>query len=212
MIYQLAAIVRDVRICLDQNQRDGQLLETGERDTLSLDTIIISKVEEAVERVESVAPAHLLEEGHTFGDSVVWGEKESGRVMLPDDFMRLVAFRMSDWERTLYSAISADTGEYAKQSSRYKGIRGNVQRPVCAIVNGASGKELEFYSCNSEEAYVSRGSYIPYPRIDENGGIDISERCYIAVVYTIASLVLTTYGEREQSNELAEKAQTILRV
>ena len=40
-------------------------------------------------------------------------------------------------------AISADDPLYDLQSSRYKGIRGNVQKPVCAVVNRAEGKVLE---------------------------------------------------------------------
>ena len=161
-------------------------------------------------RVETSAPVHFLEEGHDFGDAVYWADLESGWVLLPDDFMRLIAFRMSDWERTVYAAISVDDPLYAKQSSRYKGIRGNTQKPVCAIVNRAEGKALEFYSCNSEEAYVSRASYLPYPHIDEDDGIDISEKCFTAVTYTVAALVLTTYGEAEKASALTELAKSIL--
>ena len=106
-------------------------------------------------------------------------------------------------------AISADDPLYDLQSSRYKGIRGNVQKPVCAIVNRAEGKALEFYSCNSEEAYVKRASYIPYPSIDDEDGIDISERCYTSVVYTTAALVLTAYGASEQATAMNTLAKSI---
>lgn len=210
MIYKVSDIVRDVRIALDQNMQGDQLLSTGDIDTLSLDEIIRSKIAEGVRRVEIEAPVHLLEEGHTFGDAVFWGDKGSGWILLPDDFMRLIAFRMSDWERTVYSAISADDDEYAKQSSRYKGIRGNVQQPVCAIVNRQEGKALEFYSCSGNSAQVVRASYIPYPRIDENGGIDISERCYTSVLYCIASLVLHTYGDGDKSSVIGNLSKSIL--
>ena len=73
----------------------------------------------------------------------------------------------------------------------------------------AEGKVLEFYSCNSEEAYVKRASYIPYPSIDEEDGIDISERCYTAVVYTTAALVLTAYGASEQAAAMNTLAKSI---
>lgn len=210
MIYKLAEIAREVRIAIDQNMTSEQLIATGDIETLSLEEIIRSKIVEAVRRVETAAPVHFLEEGHDFGDAVYWADLESGWVLLPDDFMRLIAFRMSDWERTVYAAISVDDPLYAKQSSRYKGIRGNVQKPVCAIVNRAEGKALEFYSCNSEEAYVSRASYLPYPHIDEDDGIDISEKCFTAVIYTVAALVLTTYGEAEKASALTELAKSIL--
>ncbi|MBD5243662.1 MAG: hypothetical protein HDS60_06220 [Barnesiella sp.] len=210
MIYRITDIARDVRIAIDENKTSEQLIADEDIDTLSLNDIVRSKIVEAVRRVESMAPVHLLEEGHLFGDAIHWGTHESGWVLLPDDFMRLIAFRMSDWERTVYTAISVNDPLYAKQSSRYKGIRGNVQKPVCAIVNRAEGKALEFYSCNSKDAFVSRGSYIPYPRIDEDDGIDICEKCYTAVVYTIASLVLTTYGEADKSSVFTELAKSIL--
>lgn len=210
MIYKLAEIAREVRIAIDQNMTSEQLIATEDIETLSLEGIIRSKIVEAVRRVETSAPVHFLEEGHDFGDAVYWADLESGWVLLPDDFMRLIAFRMSDWERTVYAAISVDDPLYAKQSSRYKGIRGNTQKPVCAIVNRAEGKALEFYSCNSEEAYVSRASYLPYPHIDEDDGIDISEKCFTAVIYTVAALVLTTYGEAEKASALTELAKSIL--
>lgn len=209
MVYKIEIVERDVRIAIDENKTGEQLISDEDIDTLSLNDIIRSKIVEAVRRVESSAPVRYLEEGHVFGDAIYWERNGSGWTLLPDDFMRLVAFRMSDWERTCYMAISADAPLYDLQSSRYKGIRGNVQKPVCAIVNRAEGKALEFYSCNSEDAYVKRASYIPYPEIDEDDGIDISERCYTAVVYMTAALVLTAYGASEQAAAMNTLAKSI---
>ncbi len=210
MVYKIEVVEEDVRIAIDENKTSEQLISDEDIDTLSLNEVIRSKIVEAVRRVESSAPAYLLEEGHDFGDAVYWEDKCSGWVLLPDDFMRLIAFRMSDWERTCYNAISVDDPLYDLQSSRYKGVRGNVQKPVCALVNRPEGKALEFYSCASEDAYVSRGTYIPYPEIDADGGIDISERCYPAVVYTTAALVLTAFGASDKAEQLNALAKSIL--
>ena len=209
MIYQVDSIVGDVRVCLDQNMVSDALLATGDIDTLSLDEIIRSKVREAVRRVHSEAPFHLLEEGHNFGDNLYWGDQCSGWVLLPHDFMRLVVFEMSDWERPVFEAITPADASYALQRSRFKGIRGTAQRPVCAIATRGEGKVLEFYSCKSEEATVSRAVYIPYPEIAD-GGIDICERCYDAVVYTVAGLTLLSCGEVEKATSLFELAKTYL--
>lgn len=209
MVYKIEVVEQDVRIAIDENKTSEQLISDEDIDTLSLNEVIRSKIEEAVRRVETTAPMYLLEEGHEFGEAVYWEDNGSGWVLLPDDFMRLIAFRMSDWGRTCYDAISVDDPLYDLQSSRYKGVRGNVQKPVCAVVNRAEGKVLEFYSCNSEEAYVKRASYIPYPSIDEEDGIDISERCYTAVVYTTAALVLTAYGASEQAAAMNTLAKSI---
>ena len=203
--------MQDVRICIDQNMTSDALLETGDIDTLSLDDIIRSKILEAVQRVHMDAPNYLLEGGHNFGDAVYWRELESGWVLLPPDFMRLVVFEMDDWEQAVYQAISTDDPEYEKQRSRFKGIRGTAQRPVCAIAIRPEGRVLEFYSCKSEDAQVSRAMYIPYPNIDEDGGVDICERCYDAVVYTAAGLTLLTCGDVEKGNAVSELAQTFLK-
>lgn len=211
MIYQLGDIIKDIRICLDQNMKSESLMEIGDIDTLALDEIIKSKILEAVQRVHMESPNYLLELGHNFGDAVYWAEKESGWVLLPEDFMRLVVFEMDDWETAVYQAISTDDPEYEKQHSRFKALRGTSQRPVCAIAIRPEGRVLEFYSCKSKEAQVSRAVYIPYPKIDANQGVDISERCYKAVVYTAAGLTLMTCGEVEKGNAVSELAQTFLK-
>ena len=202
--------MQDVRICIDENMQSDALIESGDIDTLGLDEIIKSKILEAIQRVHSEAPNYLLEEGHNFGDAVYWRELESGWVLLPKDFLRLVVFEMDDWEQAVYQAISTDDPEYEKQHSRFKGIRGTAQRPVCAIGIRPEGKVLEFYSCKSKDAQVSRAIYMPYPKIDEDGGVDISERCYNAVIYTAAGLTLLTCGETEKGNSVSELAQSFL--
>ena len=207
MIYQVQKIIRDVRIALDENETSIALTGLGDIETLSLDKTITSKIEEAARQVETVAPVHYLEEGHTFGESICWCNDGSGYILVPDDFMRLVAFRMSDWERTVYQTVSVTSAEYRCQTSRYKGIRGNPQKPVCALVSHPEGKALEFYSSHNDKAYVHTGLYLPYPVIDRNDGIDICERCYIAVIYTIAALVLTIYKEEAKAASMTELAQ-----
>ena len=201
-VYLLDEIAKDVRIAIDQNMQSETLVDFGDVDTLSLNDIIKSKIVDAVKRIHSTAPSYLLDGGHNFGDAIYWKELESGWCLLPEDFMRLVVFQMDDWERAVYHAISEDDEEYQKQSSRFKGVRGTPQKPVCAIAIRPEGRVLEFYSCKSTDAMVSRAVYLPYPKVDKDNGIQICERCYQAVVYTIASLVLITYGSADQSKAL----------
>lgn len=202
--------MRDVRICLDQNMTSEQLLQDDDVDTLALDDIVRSKILEAVVRVHSNAPTYLLEEGHNFGDAVFWGDLESGWVLLPQDFMRLIVFEMSDWERAVFLAISPTDPEYALQRQRIKALRGTAQKPVCVITSRPEGRALEFYSCKTKEAYVRRGAYLPYPEIDKDGGIDICERCYTAVIYAAAALTALTLGEADTSSALSEISKTAL--
>lgn len=209
-VYPLDKIAEDVRIALDQNMSSDALTEIGDVDTLALNDIIRSKIVEAVKRIHSEAPPYLLDGGYNFGDAVYWMDNESGWVLLPEDFMRFVVFQMDDWSRPVFFANNTDDAEYDLQSSRFKGIRGTAQRPICFISIRPEGRVLEFYSCKSEDAKVSRAVYLPYPQVDDYDSIEICQRCYDAVVYTTAALVLITFGDTDKSNVLNELAKSSL--
>ena len=212
MIYRTAEVVKDVLVAIDENRRSDQLIAEGDIDTLSLEAIIRSKIEEGVRMVHCEAPLTMLESGHTFvgGSSGDLFIDDSGRgfVALPRDFMRLLIFRMSDWERPVTEAISESDARYKLQFSRYKGIYGNPQKPVVAIVRRSEGKVLEFFSCKDSNAKVAQASYIPFPAI-KDGLIDISEECYRAAVYRISALALATLKD-ELSTALMEISRGFL--
>lgn len=210
MIKQIDDIVKDVRIAIDENASSAALIAEGDLDTLTLDDIIKSKIADSVKKVEMNAPVHLLDSGLNFGDSgVYWNANLSGWIILPDDFMRMLVFRMSDWERNVFYTIDASDELYALQSSPFKGIRGNPQRPVCAITLRAEGKVLEFFSCDSKEATVQQAVYLAVPKV-EDGGIHICEKCYSSVVYYIAALTEQTVGNTDAAKLFLELSNNLL--
>lgn len=218
-VYSIEEIIRDVRIVLDLDKSNNSLILIHDTDALSINDIITSKITDAVKRIHITAPAYLLDGGHNLSNSVHWkdgvgSELQSspgtGWIQLPEDFMRLICFSMSDWSTIVYNAISTDDPLYKKQSSRFKGIKGNPQKPVCIIAVYPTGRVLEFYSCKNNNATVTMGVYIPYPKIDMYGSIEICERCYTAVIYTIAMLVSITLGENEKGNYFNELAKSSL--
>ena len=172
------------------------LLLEDDIDTISFNDIIYAKLTDAVRMVEMEAPLHLLEQGHQFGENIVWGDEGKGWLILPDDFMRLVVFKMSDWHHSVSEAITQDDPKYSRQWSKWKGVCGNPEKPVVAIVNRAEGNVLEFFSCNDDTATVEQAVYIPLPRIDLDGGIDVSEKCYKAAVYRAGALALSSIGDQ----------------
>ena len=202
MIVQAEELAKAVRVAIDMNRSDTPLLIEEESDTLELNDIIYAKLADAVRLVEMEAPVTMLESGHDFGKNIFIGEDGKGFVLLPNDFMRLVSFRMSDWKRTVYDTISESDPEYTLQSSKWKGICGNTEKPVCAIVRRSEGKVLEFYSCADGTATVTQATYIPIPKIDIDGGIDVAADCYRAAVYRTAALVLASVGDQLSSTML----------
>lgn len=212
MFYYLEDIKEDVRIVLDENQVSDHMMD--DIDTLSVDEIIRSKVEEAAAEVYLASPVHLFEPGERFADTIAWKEKVGvgpGWTILPNDFLRLISFKMSDWERPVYSAILPDDPQYLLQSSRFAGIRGNCQKPVCAIVMRPTGRVLEFYSCSAGEGVcVEMARYAPKPTIKDEG-IDIYERSYRSVVYKVAGLTAMSVGATEQAKALFEISNGLLK-
>lgn len=197
MIVQAEEMVRAVRVAIDMNKGDEPLIMEGDTDTLTLDEIIYAKLADAVRLVEMEAPLSMLESGHDFGDCDLHiGDDGKGFVILPRDFMRLLCFRMSDWTRPVYEAITESNALYGRQSSKWKGVCGCASRPVCAVVRRSEGLVLEFYSSRSGLATVAQATYLPYPIVDRDGGIDVAEGCYRAAVYRAASLALASVGDQ----------------
>ncbi len=220
-IYRLDKIIKDVRIAMDHNMQSDTLISIGDVDTLALDEIIKSKIVDAVKQIHASAPAYLLEYMHSFGDTGIQWDDDNvcGYIILPDDCMRVVVFEMDDWERPVFTPITADSPEYTKQSSRFRGIRGSVQKPICVIAIRPEGRVLEFYSCKTTDAMIARAVYIPYPEIEteideitgaKNYGIEISEKCYKSVIHMIASLVAYTLGDIEKGSTMAELSKSLL--
>lgn len=210
MVLNEEVILRKVKVAMDMNVGGDLYVTEGDLDTLSVDEIIRSKMLEGVRRVEMEAPAYMLESGHNFGEEIFRREDGSGWTMLPEDFGRLIKFRMSDWERSVTRAISEEDPEYEKQRSRYKGIRGTPQKPVCVISVRPEGMVLEYYSSRDKNSTVVEGVYLPRPGIDENGGIDISERCEEAIIYMIAGLAWGALGEMEKMKVNIELSKTAM--
>ncbi len=211
MEYNLADIVGDTKVALDLNVDSTPLADIGDVDTLALDEIIESKVAEAVRRVEETAPIHLLDKGKEIGGTVVWNsDKSSGYIMLPDDFMRLVSFKMSDWHRPLFAAITPESPEYALQYSPFPGLRGNPQKPVCALVMHSDGMALEFFACKDDGQTVAQAQYIGMPEV-KDGKIEICPKCYRAVVYMAASLAAATINDSDKAAAMSALSEASLK-
>ena len=91
---------RQVRVCLDENKSINTDTLLQDIDTLSLDEIIDSKVEEAALSVIKAAPVTKLGDISKSLKSLPSISKESpynGEVALPNNFERLVRFKMKSW-------------------------------------------------------------------------------------------------------------------
>lgn len=213
MDYSVTDLVSQVRVALDLNCVDNQLITANDRDTLLIDRLIESKLPHAARIVETDAPAHLLDSGRAFGDTIGWPGDIGvgyGVIHLPDDFMRLVCFQMSDWSRPVTEAITEESPLYDLQRSSIAGLHGSPENPVVAITKQPVGLVLEFYSCTAGTSVtLRRARYIPVPRI-VSGGINLCEKLKDAIVHYCAHLVAASTGHFEQSAALLKISESLM--
>lgn len=217
MEYQVSDIIRDVRVVIDQNTSSAALEALNDVDTLTLEEIIHSKIADAARLVIMAAPTELLDGGKVFGGTVGWDMRKgygSGHILLPDDFLRLLVFQMSDWSMAVTQAITDTDPRYAMQKSRYAGIRGCPEKPVVAIVKQPVGNVLEFYSCTQgEDVYIKMSRYVPVPRIQTIDNVEVIEfppMLKRAIVYEAGRLVALSTGDIEQAKKLEVVAAELI--
>ena len=227
MIVKESVMMHDVKVCMDHDEVsvdiDVPFSVDGvvETHSVTIDDIIRQKLPQAIDRVHIAAPYHMLETGHNLldtdvpkFDAIYWADNDSahenGWILLPEDFLRLSVFEMSDWACPVYELITPADPRYQLQYSRYKGIRGTADQPVCVLGVRPEGRVLEFYSCRSKKVTVTRGVYIPKAEKDNDGGYDVSPLCYDAMVSMAAGMTLLTIGERERANAMFEEAKSFL--
>lgn len=203
--YNIDRLIVDVRTTLDINPTVGSLLPNKNPSTLSLNELIRSKIQGAIQWVVREAPYHKLGSGKSFKGSIAWDGQVvgvgSGRIALPHNFLRLVCFEMSDWQRPATTPISDDDPRYAMQVSRYPGIKGNPQSPVVAIINEPIGLVLQFFSCEAgERVFIKKANYIPLPQVlAQDHEVEIPDKLYQAVLYHIAYLTSVSLGDNDKA-------------
>lgn len=119
---------------------------------------IESLLNDAANRFLLAIPANLptpycFAEYSTSGGDSIPLDDNTGYLILPSTFLKLVYFKMDSWERAVTEAISVSDPRYALQRNEY--TRGNISKPVCVYrYKTRVGKILEYYSVPDNEHYV----------------------------------------------------------
>ena len=199
MEYLVSDIIDKVRIVMDETVNVVSPL--FDATALDLDTIIRQSLPDAVKAIHNTAPTHLLD-GKIIASTPVNNQDGSGCILLPDDFMRLIIFKLDGWKRPVVIPITDQHPDYILQKNKY--VRGGTDKPVCAITTNRSGKKiLEYYSLPGSYAThtISQALYIPVPEIIDNK-IDISPRVLSPVLYQCAALTYIVSKRTDIANYL----------
>ena len=207
-------MVEEVRITLDENQAENSYLQ-GSTDNMELDEIIRAKLADAVRAVVEMCPAGLLDGVPMEGDALrpIPAADGSGSLVLPDDFLRLVSFKLRSWGRAVTTA--SDEGSATDHLQRNPYTRGTPLKPVCILSHNAQGRRtLEYFTagCHAEGGYdhtVERALYVPLPVPTpgtEGDTLVIPHLLRPAIVYYCAGLVELTRGNTGQGDTFLKLA------
>lgn len=164
---------RQVRVCLDENMSSEVLQYLEDVDTLSLDDIIDSKVEDAALSVVRSAPISKLGDILKSLDGVpdiAQTAPYKGVMRLPLDFERLVRFKMKGWPLALYGAQPPLSPYYEQANSEFS-VFGTKDRPVVFLVpsaDNASDLCAEIFCASSQDDVLDGCTYVAKPRIEED--------------------------------------------
>lgn len=152
------------------------------------------------ERVRAMAPGILTEllmewkpeeidESNPITAEPMRDETGIVTLTLPDDFLRLVAVRMTDWDCTLYEITGMDNTRTSRERNGRDGAGGNPERPVALMDHGRDGRRrLRLYRSKAGSE-VGTALYLPMPAINHDDTLWIPQRLYHRLMMRLAETI-----------------------
>lgn len=103
---------------------------------------------DATNRLLITAPLRLFKNPTDFKTNVITVNADgSGSVILPNNFIRIISFKMNEWQRAITSVSDCHSAEYQKQFNKI--TRGGISKPKAFI----KGDKLEYFSLPSNATH-----------------------------------------------------------
>ena len=177
-------IVQKAYKCLDEIYPDSQLPNEMEEFRVA------DFVDDAMRFIGRVAPVRALGEGEDFSLLLRKGNK----ILLPAGFVRLIAFKMSDWALPVTEVLYSDNPRYRQQANQV--LRGTTNRPIVFICEG--GTSLEYFSSADDATVETARAFVvktsKFPSLTEptypDGLIDV-------IAWKTAELVLSAMNDAQ---------------
>lgn len=217
----MSDLVTAMRLAIDEVKHDD-LNDIFDDDS---DNQMMQAIETAAQQILLQAPMELLEPQRVQVSLNALGAQDydaiqtqytdgHGSLVIPDDWLRLVALRLKSWPTTLTSLMEPDSREAQMQACRW--TRGTPQKPKGMItVSPTTGKRVLMYwtagryeANHAEETgkvydhEVELFTYIPFQKVEDGKLIlPLREEGKKLIVYRAISIFLVSKKEAE----LAEK-------
>ena len=192
-------IIAKVRTIMNEAGEETMLTLLSE-DTVKLTEYIKSAIPDAVSIVMANSPVRCVNKkvGNVMATS---GGSGTGYVLLPEDFVSLIAFKMPGWKRMVAVLHPVDSEEYKVQCNEF--TRSGISKPMCFLNYNKTGqKVLEYFATGTSgttvDTFVYGGRYSSTEGIDLSGNDPLAS----AVCYMCASLVYSIFENEKTAKEM----------
>lgn len=195
-------LINDVKTKVDElSAADDDIVPFSILNDKPIDTFIDRLLDECAKEVLMNAPPHHIN-GKFLAIKPDKNNDGSGYVSLPDDCLRILEFKMSEWKRSVTDFVEAGSPEALKQSNIH--LRGGVCKPVCVLAHRNSGRVLEYYSVKKEHK-IDR-FVVVFTTPAENVQVDLQA----SITWWCASRVLQIVGKSDAANLAYERGKSLL--
>jgi len=201
-------LINYVKAKIDEIIPEGEGVQFSEESSPNIsdpyNLFINSILDETAKKTLMSTPVHVIVPTDASTQTVTAdsGGDKIGYIQLPDNFLRLISLKMTDWEREVNFAITTYDPLYALQRNKY--VRGGISKPVIAyswrVISDASKRVLEYYSVD-ENHTIEKFLYVP-----ETVAEEVQSNLVDAMTWFCAGMVLQIIGMGEASKTADEQA------
>lgn len=198
-------LINKVKTRMDEVCASGDIIvDVGVENTKPYDSIIDELLDESALEVLLKAPIYRLHVTRaTVSPMQDSSDNKIGSITIPDDFVRLVSFKMKEWKQPVTSfAIEGD--ETARRQSN-EHIRGGIAKPVAVLCKTDTGYYAKYYSVKSSHDV---GDFL-YIKSEKAENITDSQLIEI-ISWICAGKTLGVLGEPTLSNQCYEEAKGLM--
>lgn len=199
-------LVNRVRRKIDEvSAQDTPLQTITIADENAVDAIIDSLLDESAKEILLKAPVQRLTVTSSTPSTVMNdNDTTTGYIQVPEDFLRLVSFKMGDWHRSVTDLAVKGDAISMRQHNKY--IRGGVAKPVGVISRNDKGIIIEYYSTQQATHTLAEFLYIK-----EDIAENIADGQMVdALTWICAGKVLSVYGNLQMAQNAYDNAQSLM--
>lgn len=189
----------------------ARLDEVSHSESIDLvpDPTISLLLDEGIDTFLLMVPNHLIKD-HLYdfsaGSNEVY-DHYTGFITLPENYLKLVRFRMHSWKRPVTEPIYPSSPEYVLQSNKY--LRGTPDRPIAAI---RYSPDYETQVCEYYSVYENDHSVTEAHCIVKTTPQELQENLTDPFAWFVASTAAAVQGAEKAAQYAMGKVQEFLQV